>query len=240
MASLLSLGLLSVGTAAWFGMPHVERKIVTQRLRKLCRAHRWLCLTFDDGPSAGFTPRLLDRLRQHGIKASFFILGKHAHEEPGVVQAILSGGHDLGGHSFQHLHAWKTLPGAHCRDIVAGQNVVRAFGGDPTLCRAPYGRRSLASWLQMERLGLRSAWWTIDPKDSTGLPHDVDVVLRRARDAGGGIVLLHDRRLNVAAQERYAPEDHENYVLTLVDRFARLAATDGYRFVRISEILGAS
>jgi peptidoglycan/xylan/chitin deacetylase (PgdA/CDA1 family) len=235
LALYAGLGLAAAG-GSWFGVPHLERRLVTRRLRALCRTHRWICLTFDDGPSASLTPLLLDRLREHEIKASFFVLGKHAQEQPALVEAIIAAGHDVGGHSLAHLNAWKTLPGAHCRDIEEGQRVVRFLGGDAHLCRAPYGKRSLASWLLMKRLGLKSAWWTIDPKDAMHVPLHQRAVLQRVKRAGGGVVLLHDRRLRPAGDAAFK---HGDYVLSLIDKFARLAATERYRFVRISEILAA-
>src|SRR5215471_5968338 len=62
----------------------------------------FIAMTFDDGPSAENTPRLLEMLKQRNIKATFFLIGQNAASNPEIVRRILADGHEIGNHSWTH------------------------------------------------------------------------------------------------------------------------------------------
>jgi peptidoglycan/xylan/chitin deacetylase (PgdA/CDA1 family) len=62
-------------------------------------------LTFDDGPNADFTPTVLDLLRDHNAKATFFIVAKRAEQNPIILKRILDEGHAVGNHSLDHSYS---------------------------------------------------------------------------------------------------------------------------------------
>ncbi len=61
-----------------------------------------LALTFDDGPNPAWTPRLLDILATHDVRATFFLVGRYAETEPDLVRRIAAAGHLIGNHSWSH------------------------------------------------------------------------------------------------------------------------------------------
>src|ERR1035438_9068452 len=61
-----------------------------------------LALTFDDGPNPAWTPRLLDILATHQVRATFFLVGSYAQAEPALVRRIAAAGHLIGNHSWSH------------------------------------------------------------------------------------------------------------------------------------------
>src|ERR1700678_327197 len=61
-----------------------------------------LALTFDDGPNPAWTPQLLDLLAEHDVRATFFMVGRFAQSEPGLVKRVVAGGHLIGNHSWSH------------------------------------------------------------------------------------------------------------------------------------------
>src|ERR687898_850774 len=63
---------------------------------------RRIALTFDDGPDQRTTPRILDSLREHDLKATFFVLGRHVKERPGLLRRIAKEGHTIGNHTYNH------------------------------------------------------------------------------------------------------------------------------------------
>ncbi len=93
-----------------------------------------IALTFDDGPHPIWTPWVLEQLALYDVKATFFLIGKNALEHPTIVQDIRKAGHSIGGHSTEHLDAWKTKPDEYIRDVVKTQNILKTKNFRP-----PYG-----------------------------------------------------------------------------------------------------
>ena len=75
-----------------------------------------IALTFDDGPNPAWTPRLLELLARHDIKATFFLVGKFASEESVLVRYIANGGHAVGNHSWTHPNLARTSAAASARN----------------------------------------------------------------------------------------------------------------------------
>src|SRR5438876_8343278 len=100
----------------------------------------YIALTFDDGPSAKLTPRLLDLLAAHHIKATFFVIGENVSEHPEIVARAAREGHQIGNHSWSHPNFGKMSD-----DNVRSQlrrtddSIKNATGKRPTLMRPPYG-----------------------------------------------------------------------------------------------------
>lgn len=152
-----------------------------------------VALTFDDGPDPLTTPALLELLERHGARATFFITGRKAENNPALIRSILDHGHTLGNHSYSHdncimLKSSRTLQ----REILNAQRVFQRFGITPLAFRPPVGITNprLAKALSGTDLFVvnfsRSAWdW--------GNRHIRNLsrrILKRLRP--GDIVLLHD------------------------------------------------
>jgi peptidoglycan-N-acetylglucosamine deacetylase len=224
------LAILMVLGISWFLLPHVVRRSETRRLARLCRRHRLIVLSFDDGPSLSLTPKVNDLLRQLGIRGSFFVIGNRVLEHPDLVKEVAAEGHEVGSHTARHLNAWKSLPLAHCRDMIEGQSQVVSLVGGTRLFRPPYGKLSLASLIVAKISNLSLAWWTIDPQDWLEQPRSHDEVLAEIRAAGGGVVLLHDF-------DRPLDDNHGAYVLQLIEKIAGLASREGLRFATFSDLV---
>jgi peptidoglycan-N-acetylglucosamine deacetylase len=224
------VGAAVVSSVAWFMVPWIVRVVQVRRLARLCRERRTIVLTFDDGPGGSLTPRLADLLRHLGIKASFFPVGRRAILNPDIVGRVVADGHEIGSHTSHHLNAWKTMPLAHCRDMLQGHGQMMGLAERVRLFRPPYGKMSIASLVLANANALTLAWWTVDTRDSLARPRSHEEVLGQLADAGGGVVLLHDH-------DDYPDPDHEDYVLDLVARIARLAAERGLRFSTLSALL---
>ena len=65
---------------------------------------RLLALTYDDGPNKRWTPALLEILARHGLKATFFVVGKYVEERPDLVQRAVAEGHEIGNHTYSHAN----------------------------------------------------------------------------------------------------------------------------------------
>lgn len=191
-AVLLGGGGLVIAAGANFVAPHGFRKAQERLLRQRAAATRSLVLTYDDGPGATLTPRLLELLASYQAAATFFLLGMRAQANPQLVQHTVEAGHEIGCHSQNHLHAWRTWPWRAVADMRQGYQTLSPWIPADAPFRPPYGKLSLATWLAVLRRGAPLAWWTVDSRDAHPAPPEPPSVVDRVARAGGGVVLMHD------------------------------------------------
>src|ERR1700719_4679706 len=100
----------------------------------------YIAMTFDDGPSATLTPKLLDLLAAHHIKATFFVIGENVAEHPEIVERAAREGHEIGNHSWSHPNFGKMSDDGIRRELQKTDDVIlSATGAHPILLRPPYG-----------------------------------------------------------------------------------------------------
>src|SRR5499427_6207100 len=100
----------------------------------------YIAMTFDDGPSATLTPKLLDLLAAHHIKATFFVIGENAAEHPEIVARAAREGHEIGDHSWSHPNFGKMSDEIVRSQLQRTDDAIKnATGQRPTLLRPPYG-----------------------------------------------------------------------------------------------------
>jgi len=186
-AAAIALAGSGVYFAPWFW-----RRYRMHRVRKEVVKNRILALTYDDGPSVGLTPQLLDMLHSRHARATFFMLGRSAQQHPEIAARVVEEGHDVGCHSDQHLNAWKVPPAEAVADIDAGYERLSPWILADGMFRPPHGKMTLPTYRSIRRRGAPVWWWTIDSGDTREelpAPHQV---ADRVRREGGGIVLMHD------------------------------------------------
>ena len=154
----------------------------------------YIAMTFDDGPSAENTPRLLEMLKQRNIKATFFLIGQNAASNPDIVRRILADGHEIGNHSWTHPQLSKLSDDRVTAEITQTQDAIKdASGFTPSLLRPPYGAITprQREWVE-NRFGLNIILWSVDPLDwkRPGASVITQRILSQARP--GAIILSHD------------------------------------------------
>jgi peptidoglycan/xylan/chitin deacetylase (PgdA/CDA1 family) len=156
-------------------------------------------LSFDDGPSARFTPRVLDILAKECVKATFFMVGRMAAESPGVVKRAFAEGHTIATHTQNHPLNMRRLPIKRAkREIDDGVASVAAALGDSgavaPFFRIPCLDRSRAIEAHAISRGLMIWSADIDADDWTPIsPHQVATnVLSQLERRGRALVELHD------------------------------------------------
>lgn len=149
-----------------------------------------IALTFDDGPSAAWTPALLDGLKERGVKATFFLIGENADKNPEIVKRMAEEGHLIGNHTYHHVELTKVSENEARLELAdTSAAIVRITGKEPEYMRPPFGawQRKLEQEIQM-----LPVLWTIDPLDWTTENQDeiVNKVVTEAEE--NDIILLHD------------------------------------------------
>jgi peptidoglycan/xylan/chitin deacetylase (PgdA/CDA1 family) len=178
---------------AW-GVLHPQSGVFGPNCRRMATSEPVVALTFDDGPHPEVTPRVLDILREHDARATFFLIGKWAERHPDIVRRIVAEGHQIGNHSWSHSYLfWAWSPRLLREDLERGQRVLRSLSGTPCRWfRAPVGMK--APWLSdvLERLGLRLVSWEVRFfTRGAADPARLARTLRR-RLAPGSVLMLHD------------------------------------------------
>ncbi|HVM34054.1 MAG TPA: polysaccharide deacetylase family protein [Actinomycetota bacterium] len=103
-------------------------------------------LTFDDGPDPEFTPRILDILERYDVRASFMVMAHNAIRHPGLLRRMVSAGHEIGGHGWEHLNLAEVGVREARREIEAGTKRIEDLAERRTrVFRPPYGRFSEAA-----------------------------------------------------------------------------------------------
>ena len=156
---------------------------------------RKVALTFDDGPHPVTTRAVLELLRAHDVRATFFLLGHKVEAHPDVVREIHAAGHTLGIHGFQHEHLFSLRSPRYAAAQIerARSAIERACGVAPTLFRPPIGFASHLTFRAAERLGVEIVAWSVRSLDGVPYARPARVAKRViAHLTDGAIVLMHD------------------------------------------------
>ncbi len=180
-------------------------------------------LSFDAAWGADYTPRLLEILARHGVKATFFLTGIWVEEYPEMVKKIAAAGHELGNHTTTHPHCASLSREELEKELSANEEMIRKLTGKRTrLFRPPYGEYNDAVVRTARDLGYEVIQWSVDSLDwqEIGPEAITDRVLGNIHP--GAIVLFHNNA-------RYTPEALPGIITALKKQ--------GYELVPISELL---
>jgi peptidoglycan-N-acetylglucosamine deacetylase len=218
MAFLLLTGLgAAIPQWRWFG-PIVCRGNVSRRC---------VALTFDDGPDEDSTPALLELLREAGVAAAFFCVGKRVAAQPALTAQIVREGHLIENHSYMHSNATNLFTETRLQaELTRTQTVIQqATGTAPLLFRPPMGLSNPRVFRVARSLGLTVVGWSARGLDTKITEPERIVARIERRLEPGAIILLHDG--NIPA---------ERLVVTVKMLLQRLRAL-GYEVVRLDQLL---
>ncbi len=190
-----------------------------------------VALTFDDGPDPEVTPKILDLLRQHRAKATFFVIGQRVERHPDLARRIVAEGHELGNHTYAHprLFNLKLSRGMQQEIERATAAISHVTGVRPRLFRPPIGLKNPHLAIVARRLNLRVVMWSLHAHDSL-FQNSLRIagsVLRRIRP--GDIVDLHDGH--------DLPGRHRQHTVQAVATILAKLEGRGLRCVTVSELL---
>ena len=155
-----------------------------------CDLQPCLALTFDDGPSAQYTPRVLDVLERHHVRATFFVVGSHVPGNEALLQRMYTDGDEIGNHSWAHTDFTTLTLAQMDQQIAQTQAAVAAAGVPvPTLFRPPYGA---VNAVVRNHVPLTLALWNVDPEDWKAKSAEEVLVRVTTTAKPGAIIDMHD------------------------------------------------
>ncbi len=179
-----------------------------------------VAITFDDGPNPDYTAKLLTGLKERGVSATFFLLGKEAEKYPELVLQMSEEGHLIATHSYEHVNLCNLTEEAAIEQVDKTNAIIEEITGKrPQFIRPPFGcwKNNLDYQTMMIEV-----LWDVDPKD--WCTSNTDVVVKRVVKAveEGDIILLHD-----------ASQSSVDAALQIVDELQKA----GYVFVTVEELV---
>jgi peptidoglycan-N-acetylglucosamine deacetylase len=150
-------------------------------------------LTFDDGPSATYTPQILAVLSRYGARATFFELGQQVRSHPALTRAVRARGHSVQNHTWSHPNLTKVSWQRFAAEVTSTDRVIYGqLGYKPRCLRPPYGATNRLTALRAAALGKQLKLWTIDTRDWQR-PGAATIARRALANVhSGSIILMHD------------------------------------------------
>ncbi|MBB4825474.1 peptidoglycan/xylan/chitin deacetylase (PgdA/CDA1 family) [Sporosarcina luteola] len=187
-----------------------------------------IALTFDDGPHPVYTVKLLDLLKRHNVRATFFVVGEKAQLHPALLKRMHAEGHQIGIHHLQHSSSWLLTPGQLKKQLVETEQIIQeATGVRPFLYRPPWGFMNAASIPLAKSRDYKIIIWSHHFKDWKVASCET-ILLEGLRQVpeDGSIILLHDDGTNPGADDE-APD----VMLSKLQIFLEEATAKGVRFI---------
>ncbi len=182
-----------------------------------------IAISFDDGPNAEITPKVLEKLDRYGIKAAFFCIGKNITNNPELIGKIHKKGHLIGNHSFNHENRFPILSTSKIQEELESCNqiITDKIGFKPRFFRPPFGVTNPRIAKAVKNLKLTTIGWSLRTLDTSKSP---DKVIRKIKRnlTGGDIILLHD---------------NNEGVIEILDFLIPFAEENGLKIVRADKLI---
>jgi peptidoglycan-N-acetylglucosamine deacetylase len=189
-----------------------------------------VALTFDDGPDPHFTPMVIDVLKKHRARATFFVLGRQAELYPDILRKIIDSGSEIANHSYSHPSFSLLSIAERLSEL---KNCQRAIGkSGKRIFRPPYGHASSKTPFWASVLNFTTINWSVDSKDWEDNDHASILRMLTEHVTPGSVILLHDR-LEGATDARLFDR---HGMLTALDMFLEKTGA-GTSFKPISEMI---
>ena len=198
--------------------PDFIRKLIPGAVWRLPQKEKTVYLTFDDGPIPEVTPWVLDLLKKYNIKATFFCVGDNVRKYPEVFKMVVSAGHSVGNHTFNHLQGFKVRSDKYVENVELADSYIRS-----NLFRPPHGHLRIRQGMKLSKK-FRFVMWDVITRDynmKLSGEYVLNVVKRYARN--GSIIVFHD---SIKAEENM------KYALPKAIEFL---LSEGYKFEKITE-----
>lgn len=184
--------IIFVPSMHYYRVPSFIQRFFHRYIWRMAKNEQCIYLTFDDGPNDIVTNEVLDILRKNKIKATFFSVGENAKKFPEVMDRIVSEGHSIGNHTYNHLKGWTSPIEEYIENVEKCQ--MQLLNHDNcNLFRPPYGRITKKQGKALIDLGYKIIMWDIlsyDYDKNLNCKDGLKKISNRTRN--GSIIVFHD------------------------------------------------
>ena len=187
-------------------MPRFIQRLYPERIWAFSRSSNSVFLTFDDGPIPEVTPWVLDELKKHNAKATFFCIGENVQKHPEIFRRIIAEGHSVGNHTFNHLNGWQTEISEYVENVLTCEETFSYVLDTPPfeggrgdvsnselLFRPPYGKITSKQAKILQQKGFKIVMWDT-------LSYDYDAIISSEKCLQnvlknikpGSVIVFHD------------------------------------------------
>jgi len=222
IACLLGCAILPAGASPLLPTYEPIHRIDTKK--------KVVALTFDDGPDAFYTPKILEVLHRNKVQATFFVLGSQVDKHPKVMQWIYKAGHEIGNHGYYHHDLNKLTEHEVYEDIKLGErSILKTTGILAQYYRPPGGVMTHDVMSAVQSSGYDVIHWSIDPRDWS-LARTASVIAKSVKSSvsSGDIILFHDGGLN------------QRQTVAALQELITDLRSQGYRFVTVCQLLDSA
>ncbi len=230
--ALSGVAVTSVATWAGFQSMWPTSQVYGRSFIGLQPGSPYVALTYDDGPNDPDTLKLMDVLARHDVKATFFLLGRFVQQKPEIVRALVSAGHVIGNHSWDHPRLIFASNAELLRQIEQTQSAIfDACGVMPTLFRPPFGGRRPGTLSAVRKFGLEPIMWNVTCYDWKATSADRVFAHAKRQIRGGDVILMHDGDQRAMGADR-------SHTVEATERVIAYCKSKGYEFITIPEMMG--
>ena len=214
----------------FFSVPSTIQWLIPSCTWRKVGQEKVIYLTFDDGPHPEITAWVINELKKHQIKATFFCVGDNLKKHPETAKQLLTEGHQIGNHTMHHIKGWKHKNVDYIKDIEDCDTEIRKIHeqmndekAQPRLFRPPYGQIKPSQIELLREKGYEIIQWSnlsCDYDKRLNCEKSLSALVKNAKP--GSIVVFHDS------------EKAENQLKKILPRYLKALLADGYTFQTLS------
>ncbi|PYX33133.1 MAG: polysaccharide deacetylase family protein [Acidobacteria bacterium] len=229
-SALLGLGVAAAASAAGYQSMAPTGQWYGRTFTGLARGSKQIALTYDDGPNDLHTMKLLEVLDCHGVRATFFMIGRYVRERPDIAREVARAGHVIGNHTMTHpLLIFQSASQTRSELVECRSALTDAVGKHSNLFRPPFGGRRPQTLRIARDLGLDPIMWSVTGYDWKAPPPATIETKVMAQIRGGDVILLHD------GGHRAMGADRGSTVIA-TDTLIRRYKDQGFEFLTVTEM----
>lgn len=180
----------------WIKTNSLVKKIFSNLVWDVPNTENKIYLTFDDGPIPEITVWVLEELKKHDAKATFFCIGHNIEKHPEIFEKVINEGHSIGNHTFNHLNGWKTSTEEYLKNTFLCEEQIlesKICNLKSKIFRPPYGKIRTSQSKKLRQLGYKIIMWDVlsaDYDTSISPEKCLENVLQNV--SSGSIIVFHD------------------------------------------------